>query len=84
LAEPRTTAAPVEGKLPSVSYKRFAKSSSADLTVPEARIRADLTAIAWRVDFVCVSSAADLGLPKAETFLVKQCAISNEKNWQIP
>src|SRR5271163_1091904 len=46
LAEPRTTAAPVEGKLPSVSYNRFAKSSSRDLAVSEAQIRADLTAIA--------------------------------------
>src|SRR3984957_485051 len=46
LAEPRTAAAPVEGKLPSVSYNRFAKPSSGNLTVSEARIRADLTAIA--------------------------------------
>src|SRR3984893_16785911 len=46
LLEPRTAAAPVEGKLPSVSYNRFAKSSSPDLAVSEARIRADLTAIA--------------------------------------
>jgi hypothetical protein len=46
LAEPRTAAAPVEGKLPSVSYNRFAKPSSGNLTVSEAQIRADLTAIA--------------------------------------
>jgi len=46
LAEPHTAAAPVEGKLPSVSYNRFAKRSSADLAVSEAQIRADLTAIA--------------------------------------
>jgi hypothetical protein len=46
LAEPRTAAALVEGKLPSVSYNRFAKPSSADLAVSEAQIRADLTAIA--------------------------------------
>src|ERR1700691_5854367 len=46
LLEPRTAAAPVEGKLPSVSYNRFAKSSSWDLAVSEAQIRADLTAIA--------------------------------------
>jgi cellulose synthase/poly-beta-1,6-N-acetylglucosamine synthase-like glycosyltransferase/exo-beta-1,3-glucanase (GH17 family) len=46
LAEPRTTAALVEGKLPSVSYNRFSKRSSADSGVPEARIRADLNAIA--------------------------------------
>lgn len=46
LAEPRTTAALVEALLPSVSYNRFAKPSSMDLGVPEAQIRADLTAIA--------------------------------------
>jgi cellulose synthase/poly-beta-1,6-N-acetylglucosamine synthase-like glycosyltransferase/exo-beta-1,3-glucanase (GH17 family) len=46
LAEPRTAAAVVEGKLPSVSYNRFAKSSTVDLAVSEAQIRADLTAIA--------------------------------------
>jgi hypothetical protein len=46
LAEPHTTAAPVEGKLPSVSYNRFARPSSGNLTVSEAQIRADLTAIA--------------------------------------
>jgi cellulose synthase/poly-beta-1,6-N-acetylglucosamine synthase-like glycosyltransferase/exo-beta-1,3-glucanase (GH17 family) len=45
LAEPRTAAALVEGKLPSVSYNRFAKRSSVDLAVSEAQIRADLTAI---------------------------------------
>jgi cellulose synthase/poly-beta-1,6-N-acetylglucosamine synthase-like glycosyltransferase/exo-beta-1,3-glucanase (GH17 family) len=46
LLEPRATAATVDGKLLSVSYNRFAKSSSADLEVPETQIRADLTAIA--------------------------------------
>jgi cellulose synthase/poly-beta-1,6-N-acetylglucosamine synthase-like glycosyltransferase/exo-beta-1,3-glucanase (GH17 family) len=46
LAEPRTAAALVEGKLPSVSYNRFAKPSSGDPAVSEAQIRADLTAIA--------------------------------------
>ncbi|HLX16115.1 MAG TPA: glycosyltransferase [Bradyrhizobium sp.] len=46
LAEPRTTAALVEGKLPSVSYNRFAKPSSRDLAVSEPQIRNDLTAIA--------------------------------------
>ncbi len=44
LLEPRATAAAVDGKLPSVSYNRFAKS--ADFEVPETRIRDDLTAIA--------------------------------------
>ena len=46
LAEPRTTAAQVEGQLASVSYNRFARPSSGNLTVSEERIRADLTAIA--------------------------------------
>ena len=46
LAEPRTTAAPVEGKLPSLSYNRFTRPSSGNLTVSEAQVRADLTAIA--------------------------------------
>ena len=46
LAEPRATAAVVEGKLPSVSYNRFAKRSSGDLAVSEVQIRTDLTAIA--------------------------------------
>jgi exo-beta-1,3-glucanase (GH17 family)/cellulose synthase/poly-beta-1,6-N-acetylglucosamine synthase-like glycosyltransferase len=43
---PTTTAAEVEDRLASVSYNRFAGAPSAGLTVPEARIRADLTAIA--------------------------------------
>jgi cellulose synthase/poly-beta-1,6-N-acetylglucosamine synthase-like glycosyltransferase/exo-beta-1,3-glucanase (GH17 family) len=46
LEEPHTTAAPFDGKLPSVSYNRFARLSSGDLTVSAAQIRADLTAIA--------------------------------------
>jgi cellulose synthase/poly-beta-1,6-N-acetylglucosamine synthase-like glycosyltransferase/exo-beta-1,3-glucanase (GH17 family) len=46
LAEPHAAAAQVEAQLASVSYNRFAKPSSVDLGVPEARIRADLTAIA--------------------------------------
>ena len=46
LVEPRMAAAQVEGKLPSVSYNRFAKRSSGDLAVSEAQIRTDLTAIA--------------------------------------
>ena len=46
LKNPATTAAPVEDRLASVSYNRFAGAPSAGLTVPEARIRADLTAIA--------------------------------------
>ena len=43
---PTTTAAAVEGPLASVSYNRFIGSPSAGRTVPEATIRADLTAIA--------------------------------------
>jgi cellulose synthase/poly-beta-1,6-N-acetylglucosamine synthase-like glycosyltransferase/exo-beta-1,3-glucanase (GH17 family) len=46
LKKPDTTAASVEGKLPSVSYNRFAQPSPDGLRVPEAQIRADLTAIA--------------------------------------
>jgi cellulose synthase/poly-beta-1,6-N-acetylglucosamine synthase-like glycosyltransferase/exo-beta-1,3-glucanase (GH17 family) len=52
LAEPRASAAPVEGPLASVSYNRFAKPSSVDFGVPEARIRADLTAIAKQAKVV--------------------------------
>ena len=43
------TAASVDGRLPSVSYNRFAEPGS---TVPEARIRADLAAIAAKADAV--------------------------------
>ena len=45
-------AAPVEGRLASVSYNRFARRPSAGLTVPEAQIRADLTAIAGQAKAV--------------------------------
>src|ERR1700680_4526333 len=40
------TGASVEGKLPSVSYNRFAQQTPDGLLVPEAQIRADLTEIA--------------------------------------
>src|SRR5260370_1378282 len=43
---PDTTAPSVEGRLPSVSYNRFAEPSPDGLRIPEARIRADLTEIA--------------------------------------
>ena len=46
LKNPNTTAASVEGRLPSVSYNRFAEKSSDGLRVTEAQIRADLTVIA--------------------------------------
>jgi cellulose synthase/poly-beta-1,6-N-acetylglucosamine synthase-like glycosyltransferase/exo-beta-1,3-glucanase (GH17 family) len=50
LKDPRTTAPSVEGKLPSVSYNRFAGPSSDG--IPEERIRADLIAIAARAKAV--------------------------------
>src|SRR5580692_1118499 len=46
LRNPHAAAPSVEGRLPSVSYNRFAEPSPDGLNVPEARIRADLTAIA--------------------------------------
>src|ERR1700691_5672959 len=46
LKNPATTAASGEDGLASVSYNRFEGSPSAGHTVPEARIRTDLTAIA--------------------------------------
>jgi exo-beta-1,3-glucanase (GH17 family)/cellulose synthase/poly-beta-1,6-N-acetylglucosamine synthase-like glycosyltransferase len=49
---PTTTAAAVEGRLASVSYNRFVGAPSAGLTVPEATIRADLTAIAGQAKAV--------------------------------
>ncbi len=52
IAEPRTTAALVEARLPSVSYNRFSKPSSVDPSVSEDRIRADLKAIAKQADAV--------------------------------
>ena len=45
LKNPATTAASVDDRLASVSYNRFVGNPSAGRTVPEARIRADLTAI---------------------------------------
>jgi exo-beta-1,3-glucanase (GH17 family) len=46
LRNPDTTAPSVEGRLPSVSYNRFAEPSPDGLRIPEAQIRADLTEIA--------------------------------------
>jgi len=46
LTKPDLTAASVEGKLPSVSYNRFAERTPDGLKIPEAQIRSDLTAIA--------------------------------------
>jgi cellulose synthase/poly-beta-1,6-N-acetylglucosamine synthase-like glycosyltransferase/exo-beta-1,3-glucanase (GH17 family) len=46
LKNPDTTAPSVEGRLPSVSYNRFAEQTPDGLKIPEAQIRTDLTAIA--------------------------------------
>src|SRR3982075_3725915 len=46
LKKPDAAAASVEGRLPSVSYNRFAEPSPDGLRIPEAQIRADLTEIA--------------------------------------
>jgi cellulose synthase/poly-beta-1,6-N-acetylglucosamine synthase-like glycosyltransferase/exo-beta-1,3-glucanase (GH17 family) len=46
LNNPDTTAPSVEGRLPSVSYNRFAEQTPDGLKIPEAQIRSDLTAIA--------------------------------------
>ncbi|MEA2911530.1 MAG: hypothetical protein QOJ15_3611, partial [Bradyrhizobium sp.] len=46
LKNPDTTAPSVEGRLPSVSYNRFAERTPDGLKIPEAQIRSDLTAIA--------------------------------------
>src|ERR1700729_3778293 len=46
LKNPATTAASVDDRVASVSYNRFEGSPSSGRTVPEARIRTDLTAIA--------------------------------------
>lgn len=52
LKNPATTAASVDDRLASVSYNRFVGNPSAGRTVPEARIRADLTAIAGQAKAV--------------------------------
>jgi len=52
LTKPDLTAASVDGKLPSVSYNRFAEQTPDGLRVPEARIRADLTEIAKHANAV--------------------------------
>jgi cellulose synthase/poly-beta-1,6-N-acetylglucosamine synthase-like glycosyltransferase/exo-beta-1,3-glucanase (GH17 family) len=52
LKNPATTAASVEDRLASVSYNRFEGSPSAGRTVPEARIRADLIAIAGQANAI--------------------------------
>ena len=90
LAEPRATAAVVEGKLPSVSYNRFAKRSSGDLAVSEAQIRTDLTAIAKQAKAVRTYAstqglervpeiAAELGLAVTLGIWIDKDEVRNER-----
>ena len=90
LAEPRTTAAPVEAQLPSVSYNRFAKRSSGDLAVSEAQIRTDLTAIAKQAKAVRTYAstqglervpeiAAELGLTVTLGIWIDKDEVRNER-----
>ena len=90
LAEPRATAAVVEGKLPSVSYNRFAKRSSGDLAVSEAQIRTDLTAIAKQAKAVRTYAstqglervpeiAAELGLTVTLGIWIDKDEVRNER-----
>ena len=46
IKDPRASAPAVEDRLPSLSYNRFASSSSEDSRISEDQIRTDLTAIA--------------------------------------
>ena len=90
LAEPRTAAALVEGKLPSVSYNRFARPSSGNLTVSEAQIRADLTAIAKQAKAIRTYAstrglehvpeiAAELGLTVTLGIWIDKDEVRNER-----
>jgi cellulose synthase/poly-beta-1,6-N-acetylglucosamine synthase-like glycosyltransferase/exo-beta-1,3-glucanase (GH17 family) len=90
LAEPRTTAAQVEGQLASVSYNRFARPSSGKVTVSEERIRADLTAIAKQTKAIRTYAstrgletvpeiAAGLGLTVTLGIWIDKDAIRNEQ-----
>ena len=90
LAEPRTAAALVEGKLPSVSYNRFARPSSGNLTVSEAQIRADLTAIAKQAKAIRTYAstrglehvpeiAAELGLTVTLGIWIDKDKVRNER-----
>ena len=90
LAEPSTTAALVEGKLPSVSYNRFSRPSSLDSGVPEERIRADLTAIAKQAKAVRTYAstqglervpeiAAELGLKVTQGIWIGKDDARNER-----
>jgi exo-beta-1,3-glucanase (GH17 family)/cellulose synthase/poly-beta-1,6-N-acetylglucosamine synthase-like glycosyltransferase len=90
LKNPATTAASVEDRLASVSYNRFAGSPSARLRVPEARIRADLTAIAGQAKAVRTYAstqgleqvpriAAELGLKVTVGAWIDRDAARNER-----
>src|SRR5258708_2511773 len=81
------TAASVEGRLPSISYNRFAPAGS---TVPEAQIRADLTAIAAEADAIRTygstqglervpAIAAELGLKVTLGIWIGRDAVRNER-----
>jgi cellulose synthase/poly-beta-1,6-N-acetylglucosamine synthase-like glycosyltransferase/exo-beta-1,3-glucanase (GH17 family) len=63
LRNPATTARSVEDRLASVSYNRFEGSPSAGRTVPEARIRTDLKAIAGQAKAIR-TYASTLGLER--------------------
>jgi cellulose synthase/poly-beta-1,6-N-acetylglucosamine synthase-like glycosyltransferase/exo-beta-1,3-glucanase (GH17 family) len=63
LKNPATTALSVEDRLASVSYNRFEGSPSAGRTVPEARIRTDLKAIAGQAKAIR-TYASTLGLER--------------------
>ena len=88
LKDPHAIAPSVEGKLPSVSYNRFAKPSSKG--IPEARIRADLTAIAGQAKAVRTYSstqglervpeiAAELGLTVTLGIWIDKDTARNER-----
>jgi cellulose synthase/poly-beta-1,6-N-acetylglucosamine synthase-like glycosyltransferase/exo-beta-1,3-glucanase (GH17 family) len=90
LKNPDTTAPSVEGKLPSVSYNRFAEPTADGLKIPEARIRADLTAIAAHAKAVRTYAstqglervpeiAAELGLTVTLGVWIDKDAVRNER-----
>jgi exo-beta-1,3-glucanase (GH17 family)/cellulose synthase/poly-beta-1,6-N-acetylglucosamine synthase-like glycosyltransferase len=81
------TAASVEGRLPSISYNRFAPAGS---TVSEAQIRADLTAIAEKADAIRTygstqglervpAIAAELGLKVTLGIWIGRDAVRNQR-----
>ena len=91
---PHATAPSVEEKLPSVSYNRFADSSSNDSKISEARIRADLTAIAARARAIRTYSstrgleqvpeiAAELGLNVTLGVWIDKNNARNERRFRL-